>query len=84
LWDVLAAVEPVGELGNCLLGEEACRGEVTCPLHNDWAQVRNQIAALLRNKTLADFAAEAKQSGCCRLGAGGAQPCSPPWAAMRK
>ncbi len=67
LWDVLAAVEPVGHLETCLLGLGACTGEPACPLHHDWTQIRNQIAALLRRKTLADLTAEARRAGCCRL-----------------
>lgn len=77
LWDVLAAVESVGRLGTCLLGLGACTGETTCPLHNDWALVRNQLIALLQKKTLADIAAEAKQASCLRLGTEAAQPPAP-------
>ena len=84
LWDVLAAVEPVGQLGACLLGLGACTGEATCPLHNDWAHVRNQLVALLQKKTLADIAAEAKQAGCFRLGAGALQPQTPALVFTRK
>lgn len=83
LWDVLAAVEPVAQLKTCLLGLGACDGEVTCPLHNDWAQVRNQLVALLQKKTLADIAAEARQVDCFRLGAG-APPQRPHLASTRK
>ena len=74
LWDVLAAVEPVGQLESCLLGLGACTGEVTCPLHNDWIQIRNQIVAFLQKKTLADIAAEAKRASSCRLMAAAPQP----------
>lgn len=69
LWDVLAAVEPVGQLGTCLLGLGACTGEATCLLHNDWAHVRNQLVGLLQKKTLADVAAEARQAGVFRMSA---------------
>jgi len=84
LWDVLAAVEPVNQLGTCLLGLGACTGENTCPLHNDWAHVRNQLVALLQKKTLADFAAEARQASCLPLGVGVTQPPSPHPVFVRK
>lgn len=84
LWDVLAAVEPVGRLGTCLLGLGACPGETTCPLHNNWAQIRNQLVALLQKKTLADIAAEAKQASCLRLGTDAPPPHAPYLVSTRK
>lgn len=74
LWHVLASVEPVGQLESCLLGLGTCTEEATCPLHNDWVQIRNRIVALLQKKTLADIVAEAKRASCCRLIAGAPQP----------
>lgn len=73
LWHLLAAVEPLGQWGSCLLGLGVCDVEATCPLHNNWIPIRDQIVALLQTKTLADIAVEAKQRSCHRLSAGASQ-----------
>ena len=52
LWDVLSAVEPVGEFERCFLGLGRCNDVNPCPLHEVWAPIRNQILTMLQTKSL--------------------------------
>jgi Rrf2 family protein len=61
-WDVFAALEPVSEFTQCLLGTRQCNGETACPLHGTWAPAREEIFQALQTKNLREFAAEAKRS----------------------
>jgi len=52
LWDVLEAVQTMGELDRCLLGQKACDEGRPCPLHEDWNPIRTQIQDLFESKNL--------------------------------
>jgi len=52
LWDVLVAVQPMGRLDHCLLGQSACDEGRRCPLHEDWTAIRAQIFHMFHSKNL--------------------------------
>lgn len=63
LWDILAAVEPVGEFERCFLGLGQCDDTHPCPLHETWGPIRARILEMLQGRSLAEFAAEAASHG---------------------
>lgn len=58
LWDVVSAVEPVGEFERCFLGLGRCNDANPCKLHQVWEPIRNQILEMLKSQTLWEFACE--------------------------
>lgn len=67
LWDVLSAVEPAGEFERCLLGIGRCNDSNPCALHESWAPVRAQIVQMLRDRTLWEFACQARDKGVLQM-----------------
>lgn len=63
VWNVLAAVEPVGEFERCFLKLDRCNDLHPCPLHECWAPIRSQILAMLQSKNLWEVASEAQRRG---------------------
>lgn len=63
LWDVLSAVEPVGEFERCFLRLDGCDDLHPCPVHDDWAPIRTQILAMLQKRSMREIASEAQRSG---------------------
>lgn len=63
LWDVLSAVEPVGEFERCFLKLDRCDDLHPCPVHNDWAPIRTRILAMLKKRSLRKIASEAQHRG---------------------
>jgi len=61
LWDVLSALEPVGEFEHCFLGLGHCNQMQPCPLHDAWGPIRADILAMLQTKSLWEFASEARE-----------------------
>ena len=61
LWDVLSAIEPVGEFEQCFLGLGQCNEAQPCPLHEAWGPIRTNILAMLQTKSLWEFATEAQE-----------------------
>ena len=57
LWDVFSVVEPDPYMDMCILGNKACAPECSCAFHDDWQRVREEIIALLRDRTIAEAAA---------------------------
>lgn len=70
LWDVVAAVEPVGEFEQCFLGLSQCNDLSPCPLHEAWVPIRAQLLTMLRGKSLGEFAAEAREKQLLKEGGG--------------
>jgi len=70
LWEVLDAAEHLGHLDTCLLGLGGCDGNCVCPLHKEWAPIRDQIIALLQTRSLGDLVAAGGQNLRCRFPAG--------------
>ncbi len=63
LWDVLAALEPVGEFERCFLGLGECDDAHPCPLHESWGPIRARLLEMLQSRSLGEFAAEAESRG---------------------
>jgi Rrf2 family protein len=63
LWDVLAAVEPVGEFERCFLGLGDCDDTRPCPLHESWGPIRARLLEMLQARSLGEFAVEAASQG---------------------
>lgn len=66
LWEVLTAMEPVGEFENCFLGLKRCNELRPCPLHETWAPLRRQFLRTLQTRSLWDFASQADRKGLLR------------------
>lgn len=63
LWDVLSAVEPVGDFERCFLGLGQCHDGNPCAFHENWAPLRARVLELLKRQNLWDFATEAHRKG---------------------
>lgn len=63
LWDVLVAIEPVGEFERCFLKLSRCNELQPCPLHHAWEPIRAEIVAMLQSNSLWDFASQAQTQG---------------------
>lgn len=63
LWDILSAMEPMGEFERCFLGLDSCSDVNPCPFHEFWAPIRTRVLEMLQTKTLEELAAEARSTG---------------------
>jgi Rrf2 family iron-sulfur cluster assembly transcriptional regulator len=54
LLEIVTAVDGEAWAGPCLFGLEKCPAKGRCPAHAHWNEVRERIAAVLRETTLAD------------------------------
>ncbi len=54
LFDVVVAIDGMGLFTDCLLGLPGCGEEKPCPVHDEWAVIRDQLFHTFRKKTLAD------------------------------
>jgi Rrf2 family transcriptional regulator, iron-sulfur cluster assembly transcription factor len=52
LYDIVAAVDGVDNLDACVVGFAKCDDKQACPLHDQWAPMRNQIKEFLARTTL--------------------------------
>ncbi len=64
--EILAAVEPEGELEQCVLGLDRCDNFAPCPLHDAWKPIHSQILAMLQEQSLQDIALDAHAKGVLR------------------
>lgn len=62
-WDILAAIETAGEFEQCILGLRTCDDLHPCSLHAAWTPIREQILAMLRSKSLWEFALDSQKKG---------------------
>ena len=58
--DVLRAVDFEPTADHCLFGWENCDENNPCPLHPEWAALKERIEAWARTRTLADVVAPAE------------------------
>jgi len=58
LWEVFSLLEPDPYMDMCILGNKVCSPESSCAFHDDWQRVRNELVALLQNRTIAEAAAD--------------------------
>ena len=52
LYDIVAVVDGVEDLDACVVGFAKCDDKQACPLHDQWAPMRNQIKEFLARTTL--------------------------------
>jgi Rrf2 family protein len=55
LYEIIAPLEDLGRLGQCILGHDMCNPEAPCPMHTRWASVRESYLDMLNQTTLADL-----------------------------
>jgi Rrf2 family iron-sulfur cluster assembly transcriptional regulator len=53
---MLDATDGEHDAGRCVLGLSQCDEAASCPLHNQWKEIRGQITNLLAQTTVADLA----------------------------
>jgi len=57
LYQIMEAVGSLSSLPQCAIGLEECSGDMLCPLHDEWQQVRQRLVGYLQEVTVADMAA---------------------------
>jgi len=66
LLQVVEAVEGPAWLGECLLGLDECSSQQTCPTHQFWERLRNEIRNELEQTTLDTVLTFKKEGGAKR------------------
>lgn len=61
LYDIVAAVDGVDDLDNCVVGMAKCDDHQPCPQHDLWKGIRTQLGDYLQNTTLHVMAATLKK-----------------------
>jgi Rrf2 family protein len=56
LYDIVEAVGSLDNLTKCAIGLEDCKGDMLCPLHDQWQLVRQGIIDYLQRTTVTDMA----------------------------
>lgn len=54
--DVVLAIDGIKVFRECLLGLPGCGDEEPCPVHEEWAEIRENLYHTFHSKTLADTA----------------------------
>ncbi|MDZ7660026.1 Rrf2 family transcriptional regulator [Fodinibius sp.] len=70
LLEIVAAIDGMDILTECALGLPGCGTEKPCPIHDKWADTRDEIRKMLSNTSLQDLVDEGK-SGNLRITADG-------------
>ncbi len=52
LYDIVAVIDGVERLDQCVVGMEKCNDQQPCPQHDQWVAIRQQLATFLRETTL--------------------------------
>ena len=76
LYQIMEAVGSLTTLPQCAIGLEECSGDMLCPLHDEWQQVRQRLVGYLQEVTVADMAAALarKKARAARGEAGRSKP----------
>jgi len=61
--EIVYAMDGRGIFETCVLGLERCGDDQPCPVHEKWAIVRGQIAALFETTTLEKMAQQVERKG---------------------
>lgn len=70
LVEIVAAIDGMDLLTECALGLPGCGTAKPCPLHEQWADTRDEIRKILEDTTLTDLARKGKE-GNLRITADG-------------
>jgi Rrf2 family transcriptional regulator, iron-sulfur cluster assembly transcription factor len=57
LLEIREVIDGLGDLEGCVVGLARCGDETPCPLHREWAPVRERIRSFLTETTLGSMAA---------------------------
>lgn len=52
LWDIVAVIDGVERLDQCVVGMEKCNDQQPCPQHDQWVSIRTHLSDFLRETTL--------------------------------
>lgn len=66
LREVFLLMEGPGFVDGCVMGVGACDGDAPCPVHRDWAPIKQSILRILNEGSLKHLA-KSVRSGKCRL-----------------
>lgn len=55
LYDIVNAIENLGQTRRCLLGQAECSDERACPLHEFWVEQTTNYMGTLQNTSLGDL-----------------------------
>lgn len=61
LLEVVAAIDGMKVLTECVLGLTGCGSAKPCPMHDEWADTRDDIRKMLESNTLWDLAKKGKE-----------------------
>lgn len=70
LLDIVAAIDGLDLLTECALGLPGCGSEKPCPIHDKWAETRDEIRKMLAETSLHDLVTKGKE-GNLRITADG-------------
>lgn len=56
VWNVLIAMGEDGRITNCVMGLNECSDKKPCPMHGQYKGLKQQLAELFQNRTVADVA----------------------------
>ena len=67
LYDIVRIIDGEGLFKNCIIHDNTCssvrKTRKMCTVHNDYEAIRKQLLTLFKNRTIADLAKSAKESG---------------------
>lgn len=61
LMEIVVAIDGTDVLTECVLGLPGCGSAKPCPLHDQWAEARDNIRKMLERNTLRDLAEKGKE-----------------------
>lgn len=61
LLEIVAAIDGTDVLTECVLGLPGCGSAKPCPLHDEWAETRDQIRTMLEKTSLKGLARKGKE-----------------------
>lgn len=62
LFHVVDAIDGTDFLTSCVLGFPECSSKNPCPMHSEWAMLRDRVYQMIANKTVADISKEISES----------------------
>ncbi len=62
LQEIVVAIDGIEIFTECVLGLPGCGSEKPCPMHNMWAEARDDIEKVFRTTSLADMSKKGKEN----------------------
>ncbi len=63
MYDVIRAIDGESMFHECILGLPGCGEQKPCPLHNEWARIRDDLKGAFLSRDLADVSVDIKALG---------------------